>query len=58
MIIKSGGIWYILNSIIRNYLKQINYPQYCMANDNERYNMYIAVNSLHFLVSIETNVAE
>lgn len=52
-------IWNILNSIIRNGTRQVNYPQYFIDNDKNINNMDDVVNSFNnFFVNVGLNLAQ
>ena len=53
------GIWNILNSIIRNKSRQINYPQYFIENNKIINNMNDVINKFNdFFVNIGPNLVE
>ncbi len=53
------AIWGLLNSIIRNSSKQIDYPEYFIDKDNVTYNKNdVADNFNKFFVNVGSNLAE
>ena len=52
------AIWNILNGIIRNGTRQVNYPQYFIDNDENIHNIDNIVNRFNtFFVSVGPNLA-